>query len=256
MSEAMETEVLLRAEAICKAFGALQANQGISLDLEAGEIHALIGPNGAGKTTLIAQLTGEIDPDSGRIHLRDRDITRASIDRRARLGLARSFQITSVFRNFTALDNAAMGIQAREPHSFRFWRAARRDPALREPALAVLERVGLASLADRRAGELSHGDQRRLELAMALATDPLLLLLDEPLAGMGPEESLRMTELLDELRGQYGILLVEHDMDAVFKLADRITVLVEGRIIASGRPAEIRDDSAVQRAYLGESRPC
>ena len=251
-----EQEPLLEAQSISKAFGALQANQDVTLTVRPGEIHALIGPNGAGKTTLLSQLAGELPPDRGRILFCGEDITRLAVHARARLGLARSFQITSLFRSFTAADNVAMGIQARETHSFRFWRAARRDRTLREPARTVLEQVGLAAKADQRATQLSHGDQRRLELAMALATDPALLLLDEPLAGMGPEEGLRMTELLNKLRRSHGILLVEHDMDAVFKLADRITVLVEGRTIASDGPDAIRGNPAVQKAYLGETAAC
>ena len=206
MTESQKGEALLEARSICKAYGALQANREISLTLRFGEIHALIGPNGAGKTTFLSQLAGEITPDRGRILFRGRDVTRLAVHARARLGLARSFQITSLFRSFSAADNVAMGVQAREPHSFRFWQPARQDPILREPALAVLDRVGLAAKSDQRATELSHGDQRRLEMAMALASDPLLLLLDEPLAGMGPEESREMTELLGRLRDAHGVL--------------------------------------------------
>ena len=215
-------------------------------------MHALIGPNGAGKTTLIGQLTGEIAPDSGRIRFDGHDVTALPVYRRSQLGLARSFQIASLFAEFTALDNVALAVQAHAGHSFRFWRAARREPELREPARDALLRVGLASRADVPVTALSHGERRQLEIAMALATRPRLLLLDEPMAGMGPEESARLVELLRQLKGGLTILLVEHDMDAVFALADRITVLVYGRVIASGAPAAIRADAAVREAYLGE----
>jgi branched-chain amino acid transport system ATP-binding protein len=198
-------------------------------------------------------LTGEITPDSGRIHFDGRDIVALPVHRRSRLGLARSFQITSLFPDFTALDNVALAVQAHSGHSFRFWRAARREPQLREPALAALGSVGLRERAATLVGDLSHGERRQLEIAMALATRPHLVLLDEPMAGMGPEESARLVETLQRLKGSVTILLVEHDMDAVFALADRISVLVYGRIIASGDPASIRADAAVRQAYLGEA---
>ena len=243
--------VALRTERLSKRFGGLTATDALSLEIARGELHALIGPNGAGKTTLIAQLAGELAPDEGQIMLDGDDITRLPTHLRVRRGLARSFQITSVFGGFTAADNVALAVQARAGHSFRFWRDARGDATLRQPALAELDRVGLADRADVPATSLSHGEKRQLEVAMALATGPSLLLLDEPMAGMGPEESARMVALLESLRGDLTILLVEHDMDAVFALADRITVLVYGRAIATGRPAEIRVDPAVQAAYLG-----
>ena len=217
-----------------------------------GELHAVIGPNGAGKTTLLAQLAGELVPDSGRILFDGREITREPAHRRAHRGIARSFQITSLLTDFSAEDNVALAVQARQGHSFRFWRPARRDPALREPARRILEEVGLAARAGLAAGALAHGEQRSLELAMALAGAPRLLLLDEPMAGMGPRESDLMTELLAGLKGRIAMLLVEHDMDAVFRLADRITVLVGGRAVACDRPQAVRDSAAVQRAYLGE----
>jgi len=245
------SDILLRADGLVKRFGAVTASDQLSLEVRPGEIHALIGPNGAGKTTAVAQLSGEMRPDAGAVYLGGRDVTRLGVDTRARAGLARSFQITSLFQGFTAEDNVAMAIQAHQGHSFRFWRNARRDTALREPARSVLARVGLAARADVPAANLAHGEQRQLELAMALATDPKLLLLDEPMAGMGHDESLRMVELLAGLKGQLAILLVEHDMDVVFSLADRITVLVNGRAIASGAPADIRADTAVREAYLG-----
>jgi len=243
---------MLKVEGLVKRFGGLAATDHLSLEVAEGALHALIGPNGAGKTTLIGQLTGELEPDSGRILFQGRDVTRLAVHKRAHLGLARSFQITSVFPSFTALDNVALAVQAHAGHSFRFWRDAGRDPGLAAPARAVLERVGLGPRADTPADALAHGEKRQLELAMALATNPKLLLLDEPMAGMAPEESARMVELLAELKGGLTILLVEHDMDAVFALADRITVLVRGRDLATGAPAEIRADPNVREAYLGE----
>jgi branched-chain amino acid transport system ATP-binding protein len=246
-------EVLLEIDGLTKRFGGVLASDAISLALAAGELHAIIGPNGAGKTTLIGQLTGEIAPDAGHIRFDAGDITALPVYRRSQLGLARSFQITSLFAEFTALDNVALAVQAHSGHSFRFWRDARREAALRDPAHAALERVGLAERADMLVADLSHGERRQLEIAMALATAPRMLLLDEPMAGMGPEESASLVETLRRLKGGITILLIEHDMDAVFALADRISVLVYGRIIASGAPAAIRADAAVRQAYLGES---
>jgi len=245
-------ETLLETAGLTKRFGGLVATGEVSLSVAPGEIHAVIGPNGAGKTTLIGQLSGELIPDSGSIRFAGADISRLGPARRAALGIARSFQITSIFREFTTLDNVALAIQARAGHSFRFWRAARQDASLRDPAFAALGVVGLAGRADLPAGSLAHGEKRALELAMALATGPRLLLLDEPMAGMGPEESASMVRLLAGLKGRFSIVLVEHDMDAVFALADRITVMVYGRVIASGGPAAIRADPEVRRAYLGE----
>jgi branched-chain amino acid transport system ATP-binding protein len=245
-------ETLLETAGLTKRFGGLVATGEVSLSVAPGEIHAVIGPNGAGKTTLIGQLSGELKPDSGAIRFAGADISRLGPARRAALGIARSFQITSIFREFTTLDNVALAIQARAGHSFRFWRAARQDASLRDPAFAALGVVGLAGRADLPAGSLAHGEKRALELAMALATGPRLLLLDEPMAGMGPEESASMVRLLAGLKGRFSIVLVEHDMDAVFALADRITVMVYGRVIASAEPAAIRADPEVRRAYLGE----
>jgi branched-chain amino acid transport system ATP-binding protein len=244
---------LLQARGLVKRFGAIVAVDDLSMEVRPGEIHAMIGPNGAGKTTAIAQLSGEMKPDAGSVRFDGQDVTGLGADARARLGLARSFQITSLFRGFTVEDNAAMAIQAHAGHSFHFWRSAKSDPALRAPARAMLDSVGLADRADMRAGNLAHGEQRQLELAMALATGPKVLLLDEPMAGMGREESVRMILLLSELKGKVSILLVEHDMDAVFALADRISVLVYGRVIASGTPEAIRADAAVREAYLGSA---
>jgi len=246
---------LLVAEHLRKQFGGVVATDDVGLTVEDGEIHAVIGPNGAGKTTLIAQLAGELEPDAGRIAFGGTDVTRRSVHERSLLGLARSFQITSIFREFTVLDNAALAVQAHRGSSFHFWRNARRDPALREPARQALASVGLGDRADVVAGELAHGEQRQLEIAMALATRPRVLLLDEPMAGMGREDGERMVELLRGLKTAHGVLLVEHDMDAVFALADRITVLVYGRVIASGSPPAIRNDARVIEAYLGEAEP-
>src|SRR3954447_1702622 len=245
-------KALLEIEGLTKRFGGLTATNDVSLSVEPGELLAVIGPNGAGKTTLIAELSGELRPDAGTIGFAGADISRLGPARRAMLGIARSFQITSIFREFTALDNVALAIQARAGPSFRFWRAARRDARLRDPAFAALGVVGLAGRAELIAGSLSHGERRALELAMALATAPRLLLLDEPTAGMGPEESASMVHLLAGLKGRFSIVLVEHDMDAVFALADRITVMVYGRVIASATPAVIRADPEVRHAYLGE----
>ena len=245
-------DALLGVDGLTKRFGGVVASDGIALDVRPRELHAIIGPNGAGKTTLIGQLTGEITPDAGRIRFDSADITGLPVHSRSQLGLARSFQITSLFLDLTALDNAALAVQAHAGHSFRFWRDARADSEIRGPARAALDRVGLAKRADVVVANLSHGEHRQLELAMALATRPRLLLLDEPMAGLGPEESARMVATLRELKHELGILLVEHDMEAVFALADRITVLVYGRVIASGAPAAIRANEEVRQAYLGE----
>jgi branched-chain amino acid transport system ATP-binding protein len=245
-------EAILAAQGLRKAFGALAATDGVDLELREGETHAIIGPNGAGKTTLIGQLAGNLRPDAGTIRFSGEDVTRLTAPQRAKKGFARSFQITSIYRDFTALDNVALAVQAHAGHSFRFWRPAREEPTLRDPARAVLEEVGLGARADVLAANLAHGEQRQLEVAMALATRPRLLLLDEPVAGMGLEESQRMVELLSRLKGRHTMILVEHDMDAVFTLADRISVLVYGRIIASGAPQDVRANPEVRRAYLGE----
>ena len=246
------SKALLEVSNLCKSFGALLATDRVDLEVHEGETHAIIGPNGAGKTTLIGQLAGNIRPDAGRICFGGEDITRLSGAARSQQGLARSFQITSIYRDFTALDNVALSVQAHAGHSFRFRRPAREEPALREPARKILDDVGLGARADVLAANLAHGEQRQLEIAMVLATGPRLLLLDEPVAGMGIEESQRMIEFLATLKGRQTIVLVEHDMDAVFTLADRISVLVYGRIIATGAPAEIRAHPEVRRAYLGE----
>ena len=245
-------EPLLEVRELRKSFGALAATDGVDLDVRDGETHAVIGPNGAGKTTLIGQLSGMLRPDSGRIRFGGEDITRLPAPARAKKGLARSFQITSIYREFSVLDNVALAVQAHAGHSFRFWRAARKESTLREPARKILDEVGLGERAEVTAANLAHGEQRQLEIAMALATSPRLLLLDEPVAGMGTEESQRMVQFLGTLKGKCTMILVEHDMDAVFSLADRISVLVYGRIIATGAPQEIRANAEVRAAYLGE----
>ena len=245
-------EALLEIDGLTKRFGGVVAADGISLMLPAGEVHAIIGPNGAGKSTLIAQLTGEVTPDSGRIRFDGQEITNVPVYRRSQLGLARSFQVTTLFPDFTALENVALSVQAHSGHSFRFWRNARNEIALREPARAALARVSLADRAATLVADLSHGERRQLEIAMALAGRPRMLLLDEPMAGMGPEESIRLVELLRALKGDITVMLIEHDIDAVFALADRISVLVYGRIVVTGGLAAIRSDPAVREAYLGE----
>ncbi|HET7365643.1 MAG TPA: ABC transporter ATP-binding protein [Burkholderiales bacterium] len=243
---------MLEVRGLTKSYGALRASDGIEFDVREGETHAVIGPNGAGKTTFISQLAGDLRPDAGRIVFAGEDVTQLRAPRRARKGLARSFQITSVYNEFSALDNVALAVQARAGHSFRFWRDARQDAALREPARRLLDQLGLGARADVLAANLSHGEHRQLEVAMALALEPRLLLLDEPMAGMGVEESQRMIGFLGTLKGRYSIVLVEHDMDAVFRLADRISVLVYGRVIATGAPEAIRASPQVRAAYLGE----
>ena len=244
-------EPILAIRQLVKRFGGLTATDHVSLDVLPGELHALIGPNGAGKTTLIGQLIGELRPDEGQVLFLGQDITHLPVAVRVRRGLARSFQIVQLLDDDTALANVALAVQARAGHSFRFWRAAGRDEALLAPARALLAQVGLAR-PETRVADLSHGERKVLELAVALAAQPKLLLLDEPMAGLGAAESLRMTETLRALKGQLAILLVEHDMEAVFALADRITVLVYGRAIATGAPDAIRADPAVQEAYLAD----
>jgi branched-chain amino acid transport system ATP-binding protein len=245
-------EPLLRIENLVRRFGGIVATDNLSLDIARGELHAIIGPNGAGKTTLISQLIGQLRPTAGTIRFAGQDVTHLPAWKRSRLGLARSFQITSLLPNFTAADNVALAAQARDGHSFRFFGNAREEKPLRAAARAALERVGLLDRADVMVSRLSHGEQRELELAVALATKPQLLLLDEPMAGLGITESARMVKLLAELRQEVTIVLVEHDMNAVFALADRITVLVYGRVIASDVPAAIRSNEEVKRAYLGD----
>ena len=244
----------LRTERLVKRFGGITATDQVSLDVQQGTLHALIGPNGAGKTTLIAQLSGLLKPDSGRVLLDGQDITGDSAPERVRKGLTRTFQITSVFPRLTVLDNVAFAVQATVGHSFRFWRDVRQDSQLRTPAMQILQRVGIESRAEMLAQAISHGERRQLEIAMALATHPTVLLLDEPMAGMGPEESSNMVELLQRLKQDTTIVLVEHDMDVVFALADHLSVLVYGQLVASGQPDVVRREPAVVDAYLGSSQ--
>ncbi len=243
---------LLQVRDLRKSFGGVAATDGVTLDIHKGELHAIIGPNGAGKTTLIAQLSGALRPDSGVILYNGANITRRPPHRRARLGITRSFQITSLVMEMSVLDNVALAVQARDGHSFRFIRAARKIAHLRERARETLREVGLETRADAPTAELSHGEHRQLEIAVALATGAEMMLLDEPMAGLGGTDSARMIDFLKRLKGTRTILLIEHDMDAVFALADRISVLVYGRIIATGSPDEIRGNADVRHAYLGE----
>lgn len=243
---------LLAVSDLTRRFGGLRAVDGVSMQVETGGIHALIGPNGAGKSTLINLLSGSLPADAGRVHFDSHDVTALSMHRRVARGLARSYQVSSLFMRFSPLDSVALAIQARTGSSLRFWRPVSAERALFDEAADLLGRVGLQARQDVPAAALSHGEQRQLELALALATRPKLLLLDEPMAGQGPEESARMVELLASLKGCVTLLLVEHDMDAVFRLADTISVLVYGRIIASGTPAQIRADPQVRQAYLGD----
>ena len=246
------TAALLETRALCKRFGGLVATDAVSLEVVRGECHALIGPNGAGKTTLIGQLSGSLRPDSGSVLFAGRNVTQLKAHQRAMLGFARSYQITSILNDFTVAENVGMALQAVSGSSFRFWRPVANETGLRDEATAILRQVGLEPLAERQARGLSHGEHRQLEIALALATKPQLMLLDEPMAGMGPEESENMVQLIAGLKGRYTVLLVEHDMDAVFRLADRISVLVAGRVITTGLPEEIRTNAAVKSAYLGE----
>ena len=247
------SDILLQVEGLKKSFGGVVATDDVGLDVRLGEVHAVIGPNGAGKTTLITQLFGEQLPDAGSVYFKGRDVTKLPTYKRAGIGLARSFQITSVFMDFSVLDNVALAVQAHSGHSFKFWKPASTEVELRSAALQALIQVGLEKRASQKASELSHGERRQLEIAMALATDPVFLLLDEPMAGMGAEESALMVSLLKSLKNGRAILLVEHDMNAVFELADRISVLVYGRIIATGTRDEIRSNAKVREAYLGEA---
>ena len=247
-------EPTLRVDSLSKHFGGVVALDAVTLEVHAGEIHALIGPNGAGKTTLVHLLSGALAPDTGRVHFDGADVTARKFHERVALGLARSYQVTSVFRAFSALDNVALAVQARSGSSLRFWAPLATERALFDEARAVLAEIGLAGRDGVPAGHLAHGEQRALEVGLALATRPKVLLLDEPMAGMGPEDSERMIALIDGLKARLTVLLIEHDMDAVFRLADRISVLVNGRVIATGPPDEIRANEEVKRAYLGEEQ--
>jgi branched-chain amino acid transport system ATP-binding protein len=243
---------VLRIEGLTKNFGGLRVTDDVTLDVRPGELHAVIGPNGAGKTTLINQISGLLSPDAGTIMFGGEDVTALPIHRRAERGLARSFQITSILPGFSVLENVALAVQARRGSSFSFFGRAADEEALNMPAYAALLQAGLAERAHVPAGELSHGEKRALELAIALAMEPKLLLLDEPMAGTGREEGERIVAVLRSLKGRFPMVLVEHDMHAVFALADRISVLIYGRILASGTPAEVRADPQVITAYLGD----
>jgi len=243
---------VLELRGLTKRFGGLLAVDQVDLAVKDGEVHALIGPNGAGKTTIIAQVSGSLDADAGEIVFRGRDLTRLPQHARVKAGLARSFQITSIFRRFSVLDNLALAVQARSGSSLSFWRPVAGEKALFDEARAIADEVGLSRRLEVVAGNLAHGEQRALEVGLALATRPKLVLLDEPMAGMGPEESQRIIALIERIRARVTVLLVEHDMDAVFRLAERISVLVSGRVIASGAPQEIRANAEVRRAYLGD----
>ncbi len=243
---------MLEVSKLCKRFGGVVATDDVTLHVAKGEVHALIGPNGAGKTTLIAQISGSLPSDAGRIVFDGADVTDATQHERVCLGLARSYQVTSVFKRFTVLDNLALAAQARSGSSFSFWRPVAAERALIDEARAFAAEIGLGQKEDFVAATLAHGEQRALEVGLALATRPKFMLLDEPMAGMGPEDSQRMIELIERIRARVTVLLVEHDMDAVFRLADRISVLVSGRLIASGAPAEVRANEEVKRAYLGD----
>src|SRR3954462_5217982 len=243
---------MLELRGISKRFGGVVATDEVTLEIPKGEVHALIGPNGAGKTTLVAQISGVLATDSGRIVFNGADITRQTTHTRVAAGLARSYQITSIFRRFSVLDNLALAVQARSGSSFSFWRPVSAERALFDEAATIASEIGLADRLQVMSSSLAHGEQRALEVGLALATNPQLVLLDEPMAGMGPQESQAMIALIEKIRDRVTVLLVEHDMDAVFRLANRISVLVSGRLIATGAPAQIRADPAVRKAYLGE----
>jgi branched-chain amino acid transport system ATP-binding protein len=243
---------VLSLRSLSKRFGGVVAVDGVTLDVAAGEVHALIGPNGAGKTTLIHQISGSLAIDSGEIRFFEKDVGHLPPHERVRAGLARSYQITSIFRRFSVLDNLALAVQARSGTSFSFWRPVAAERALFDEARSIAADVGLAQKIDSLGSSLAHGEQRALEVGLALATRPKLVLLDEPMAGMGPEESNRMIELIGRIRAQVAVLLVEHDMDAVFRLADRVSVMVNGRVIATGAPEAIRANAEVRKAYLGD----
>ena len=247
----MSRDVLLRGQGISRRWGGLTALDQVSLELQRGTVHAVIGTNGAGKSTLINILSGELAPSEGRVELLGQDVTTWSQPRRARAGLGRSYQRTTIFPSFTVLENCRLAAQARTPRAWAWWQSAARCQASVPAAREAAGRAGLAAHLDEVAGELSHGQKRQLEIAMCLATAPQVLLLDEPLAGMGAEETERMLALLTELKSRHAILLVEHDMDAVFRVADRITVMVNGAVIASGTADEVRNSADVQAAYLG-----
>ncbi len=248
------TPALLEVRSLHKRFGGVIATDGVDLSVQRGEIHALIGPNGAGKTTLVAQLAGQLQSDRGSVIFNSADITKLVAHQRARRGLVRSFQITRLLKSLSVRDNLAFAAQATQGRVFGAWRSVRDDASLNERADQLLARLGLAPHADSRVEQLSHGEQRALEVGLTLASRPLLVLLDEPLAGMGAEESAAMAQLIEGLRDECAVLLIEHDVDAVFRLADRVSVLVGGRVVASGTPDEVRRNDAAIAAYLGDAQ--
>jgi branched-chain amino acid transport system ATP-binding protein len=250
------TETLLKVTALYKSFGAVRATNNLSFSVSRNHIHALIGPNGAGKTTVVNQLSGDMLPDSGNILFNSVDITRMKAYQRARIGIGRSFQITQIFENLTVAENMSLAICAHSGHNFKFWRHWRASSPIRGELAPSLEQVDLLHRADLKAMHLSHGEKRQLEVGMAMVGKPELLILDEPMAGMGPGGTAELSKLINRLRGQYTILLVEHDMDVVFSLADQVTVLVYGENLATGTPDEIRKNAMVRAAYLGEEDEC
>lgn len=243
---------ILEMKDLRKSYGGVTATDGVSLSVEKNILHAIIGPNGAGKTTLISLLSGAVKPDGGKILFAGKDITNQPAYSRAKIGISRSYQITSLIMSMSVLDNVALAIQARSGHSFKFIKPANSLTNIRNEALSILEQIGLASRAEDLTSNLSHGEHRLVEIAIALASNAQCMMLDEPMAGLGPEESVRMIDFIKQLKGSRTILLIEHDMDAVFALADTISVLVYGKIIATGSPDEIRNNEAVRHAYLGE----
>lgn len=247
------TDDILRVENLNKSFGAVQATRGLNLSITRGHIHALIGPNGAGKTTAVNQISGDIPPDSGTIFFNREDVTSLKAHGRTKKGMARSFQITHIFENLTVAENMALAICAQSGHNFRFWQHCLKNRFVKRSLPEALARVDLSGRADQPARHLSHGEKRQLEVGMALVGEPELLILDEPMAGMGPGGTVELTKLIQSLRGRLTILLVEHDMDVVFSLADRVTVLVYGENIATAAPDQIRSNEQVRLAYLGES---
>jgi branched-chain amino acid transport system ATP-binding protein len=244
---------MLRLEGLSKRFGGVVATDRVTLEVASGEVHALIGPNGAGKTTLIGQIAGSLASDAGAIHFLGRNMTALKQHQRVRAGLARSYQITSIFGRLSVLDNLALAVQARSGSSFSFWRPVSHEKEIFEEAQAIVAEIGLREKEKSRAATLAHGEQRALEVGLALATRPRLVLLDEPMAGMGPQEAQRVIALIESIRSRITVLLVEHDMDAVFRLADRISVLVAGRLIATGTPEAIKSNAQVREAYLGDA---
>lgn len=249
----MTGEPMLRLSSISKRFGALLAADGVSLDIKAGEIHALIGPNGAGKTTLVNLITGELPADQGSISFNGENITKLSVHQRAARGITRTFQVTSVFESMTVMENVSLAVQATLGHSFHFWKPFEKTPGLQDIVSGHLALTGLSRKKDKKAGDLSHGEKRQVAITMALAGKPKIILLDEPAAGMGPHETAELTGLLKELKGDHSMLLVEHDMDLVFSVADRISVLVYGKIIATGTPDEVKNSPDVNTVYLGST---